>query len=78
MGDGRVDYSKNASHKRQTSTLHGHFNHSKGHNINEQNPQRDGSREGLYSAAPDLPPRVDRAAKPMGLLPNTPTKTSNG
>lgn len=72
--DGRMDYMKGASHKRHTSMLHGHFNHSKGHSINEQSPHR----ESLYSAAPDLPPRVDRAVKPMGLLTTTPNKTSNG
>lgn len=72
--DGRLEYMKSPSHKRHSSMLHGHFNHSKGHNINEQSP----SREGLYSAAPDLPPRVDRAVKPMGLLTTTPNKTANG
>ncbi|KAI4456214.1 tight junction protein [Holotrichia oblita] len=66
------EYGKNISHKRQTSSLHGHFNHLKGLPGNEQSS----SREGLYGTAPDLPPRVDRAVKPLGLL-TTPTK-SNG
>lgn len=66
------DYGKNISHKRQTSSLHGHFNHMKVLPGNEQGS----SREGLYSTAPDLPPRVDRAVKPLGLV-ATPTK-SNG
>lgn len=66
------EYGKNISHKRQTSSLHGHFNHLKGLPSNEQSS----SREGLYGTAPDLPPRVDRAVKPLGLL-TTPTK-SNG
>lgn len=75
VNDGRLDYMKGASHKRHTSMLHGHFNHSKG-NMNDQSPHRDISREGLYSTAPDLPPRVDRAVKPMGLLTTTPNKTN--
>lgn len=80
-GDARLEYMKNPSHKRHTSMLHGHFNHAnKGHNMSEQSPHREMGREGLYSVgAPDLPPRVDRAAKPMGLLTTTtPNKTPNG
>lgn len=71
-GDPRNDYSKNMSHKRQASSLHGHFNHAKGHSLSEQMP-----KEGLYGTAPDLPPRVDRAVKPLGLL-TTPNKIPNG
>lgn len=48
------------------------MNHIKSLASNEQTS----SREGLYGTAPDLPPRVDRAVKPLGLL-TTPTK-SNG
>lgn len=54
-------------HKRQASTLHGHF--SKGLGIPEVT-----QKEALYGQAPDLPPRVDRAVKPLGLLTTT---TSN-
>lgn len=76
MNDPRNDYSKNVSHKRQTSSLHGHFNHSKGHSLTEQSPTRS-PKEPMYGTAPDLPPRVDRAAKPLGLL-TTPGKITNG
>ncbi|XP_071051834.1 tight junction protein ZO-1 isoform X3 [Onthophagus taurus] len=71
------DYNKNdgAAHKRQSSTLHGHFNHSKTLSMSEQ-PISPTGREGIYGTAPDLPPRVDRAVKPLGLI-STPTK-SNG
>lgn len=61
-------------HKRQVSTLHGGYNHSKGHSLVEQSP----AKEGVYGQVPDLPPRVDRAAKPMGLLTTTPNKVPNG
>lgn len=68
------DYNKNHSqHKRQSSTLHGHLNHSKGHSMSEPPPAL---KDGMYNSAPDLPPRVDRAAKPLGLV-NTPTKSQN-
>lgn len=60
------DYLKNESHKRQASSLHGHFTPSKSHNMNENSPVR-GSKEGMYAGAPDLPPRVDRTAKPASL-----------
>lgn len=76
MNDPRNDYSKNVSHKRQTSSLHGHFNHSKGHSLTEQSPTRS-PKEPMYGTAPDLPPRVDRAVKPLGLL-TTPGKITNG
>lgn len=56
---------KSVSHKRQMSSLHGNFSHSKG------------MKEGVYGTAPDLPPRVDRAVKPMGLV-TTPGKIPNG
>ncbi|XP_031353908.1 tight junction protein ZO-1-like isoform X5 [Photinus pyralis] len=69
----RNDYIKEG-HKRQSSTLHGMFNHSKGNSLNEQNP-RSPKDERMYATAPDLPPRVDRAVKPIGLL-VTPTKTN--
>lgn len=56
-----------AQHKRQSSSLHGHF---KGLGIPE--------KEGIYGqTAPDLPPRIDRAVKPMGLL-TTAHKIPNG
>nr|CAI5852690.1 unnamed protein product [Callosobruchus analis] len=70
--DRRQDFSPernmNVSHKRQISTLHGGY---KG--MNEHSPMK----EGVYGQVPDLPPRVDRAAKPMGLL-TTPGKIPNG
>lgn len=75
-GDPRNDYGKNVSHKRQTSSLHGNFIHAKGHSLSEQSPRRS-PKEGMYSTAPDLPPRVDRAVKPLGLL-TTPNKIPNG
>lgn len=63
---------QNVAHKRQASSLHGHFNHNtKGLGIPEV-----GQKEGLYNQAPDLPPRIDRAVKPMGLL--TTAKIPNG
>ncbi|XP_056639868.1 tight junction protein ZO-1-like isoform X1 [Diorhabda sublineata] len=62
---------KSMQHKRQASTLHGGYNH-KSHGV-EQSP----SKEGLYGQVPDLPPRVDRAVKPMGLL-TTSNKIPNG
>lgn len=73
-GKGEQQQYGGVSHKRQTSTLHGHFNHSKGHSLSEGPGQ---GKEVVYGTAPDLPPRVDRAVKPMGLL-TTPTKTPNG
>uniref|UniRef100_A0A6P7GE89 Tight junction protein ZO-1 n=1 Tax=Diabrotica virgifera virgifera TaxID=50390 RepID=A0A6P7GE89_DIAVI len=72
----KSDYNgdKSMQHKRQASTLHGVYNHSKGHSIAEQSPAKDG----VYGQVPDLPPRVDRAAKPgMGLL-TTSNKIPNG
>ncbi|XP_018564765.1 tight junction protein ZO-1 isoform X2 [Anoplophora glabripennis] len=70
----RTDFSgeRNMQHKRQASTLHGVYGHSKGHNM-EQSP----SKDAVYGQVPDLPPRVDRAIKPMGLL-MTPSKIPNG
>lgn len=59
---------QNVAHKRQASSLHGHF---KGLGIPDV-----GQKEGLYGQAPDLPPRIDRAVKPLGLL--TTAKISNG
>lgn len=73
----RNEYLKPDAHKRQSSTLHGVFNHVKGHSLSEQSPRRSPKDERMYSTAPDLPPRVDRAVKPMGLI-STPTKTPNG
>ncbi|KAK5641793.1 hypothetical protein RI129_010340 [Pyrocoelia pectoralis] len=70
----RNDYIKSESHKRQSSTLHGMFSHSKGSSLSEQNP-RSPKDERMYATAPDLPPRVDRAVKPIGLI-VTPTKTN--
>lgn len=63
---------QNVAHKRQSSSLHGHFNHNKNLGIPEV-----GQKEGLYGQAPDLPPRIDRAVKPMGLLTTT-NKIPNG
>lgn len=60
------EFHKGESHKRQSSNIHGHFTPSKSHNMNENSPLR-GSKEGMYSGAPDLPPRVDRTAKPASL-----------
>lgn len=60
---------QNVAHKRQASSLHGHF---KGLGI----PTEVGQKEGLYGQAPDLPPRIDRAVKPLGLL--TTAKIPNG
>lgn len=62
---------RNLQHKRQMSTLHGNYNYSKG--MMDQSP----AKEGVYGQVPDLPPRVDRAIKPMGLL-TTPGKIPNG
>ncbi|XP_074027652.1 zonula occludens-like protein polychaetoid isoform X3 [Leptinotarsa decemlineata] len=64
---------KNMQHKRQTSTVHGVYGHVKGQGGVEQSPAKDG----IYGQVPDLPPRIDRAAKPMGLL-TTPNKIPNG
>ncbi|KAG5898442.1 hypothetical protein JTB14_036524 [Gonioctena quinquepunctata] len=64
---------KNMQHKRQTSTLHGGYNTGKGNGGVEQSP----SKDGIYGQVPDLPPRIDRAAKPMGLV-TTPNKIPNG
>lgn len=61
---------RNMQHKRQVSTLHGNYNYGKGM---EQGPAKDG----VYGQVPDLPPRIDRAVKPMGLL-TTPGKIPNG
>lgn len=36
-------------------------------------PNSPSVKEGIYGQVPDLPPRVDRAAKPMGIL-TTPSK----
>ncbi|KAJ8915042.1 hypothetical protein NQ315_016017 [Exocentrus adspersus] len=71
--DRRPDFNaeRNMQHKRQASTLHGIYGHSKGHSM-EQSP----SKDAVYGQVPDLPPRVDRAIKPMGLL--TPNKIPNG
>lgn len=36
--------------------------------MNDGSPMRGGNKEGMYgSNAPDLPPRVDRTAKPASL-----------
>lgn len=40
-------------------------------------PEVGHQKEGLYGQAPDLPPRIDRAVKPMGLL-TTSNKIPNG
>ncbi|XP_030745371.1 tight junction protein ZO-1 isoform X2 [Sitophilus oryzae] len=84
-GDPQADYGKGdiysaniyqkgdyADHKRQASSLHGPYNHTKSHD-QSMSP----AKEGLYGTAPDLPPRVDRAAKPMGIV-TTPGKIPNG
>lgn len=62
---GGQEYHKGDSHKRQSSNIHGHYS-SKSHNLNDNSPLRN-SKEGLYGTAPDLPPRVDRTAKPASL-----------
>ncbi|XP_019880421.1 tight junction protein ZO-1 isoform X2 [Aethina tumida] len=67
------DGGRNLQHKRQGSSLLGPYSHSKGHSLSEQSP----AKEAVYGTAPDLPPRVDRAAKPMGLLTTT-NKIPNG
>ncbi|XP_066261904.1 tight junction protein ZO-1 isoform X1 [Euwallacea similis] len=67
-------------HKRQTSSLHNPYNHGKSHSLGAEHqsmPNSPGAKEGIYGTAPDLPPRVDRAAKPMGIL-TTPSKVPNG
>ncbi|ENN70596.1 hypothetical protein YQE_12771, partial [Dendroctonus ponderosae] len=66
-------------HKRQPSGMHAPYNHSKAHSLNAEQsvPNSPTTKEGIYGQAPDLPPRVDRAAKPMGLL-TTPSKIPNG
>ncbi|KAK4874165.1 hypothetical protein RN001_013525 [Aquatica leii] len=69
------DCVKPENHKRQSSTLHGMYNHSKANSLNDQN-LKCAKDDRLYVAAPDLPPRIDRAVKPMSLA-VTPTK-SNG
>lgn len=74
--DTRNDFG-NMQHKRQASTLHhGSYNHPKSHSINEQSPRRS-PKEGVYGQVPDLPPRIDRAIKPISLL-TTPSKIPNG
>lgn len=67
------EYHKSENHKRQSSNVHGHYS-SKSHNLNDNSPMRN-SKEGLYGTAPDLPPRVDRTAKP-GSLSKAATNTS--
>lgn len=62
----------NPQHKRQISSLHGQYNHTKGHSLSEQVP-----KEGVYGQVPDLPPRIDRAIKPIGLV-TSPNKIPNG
>ncbi|KAH1016905.1 hypothetical protein HUJ04_008059 [Dendroctonus ponderosae] len=64
---------------RQPSGMHAPYNHSKAHSLNAEQsvPNSPTTKEGIYGQAPDLPPRVDRAAKPMGLL-TTPSKIPNG
>lgn len=64
---------RNLQHKRQASTLHGNYGYAKNHGMMEQSPAKDG----VYGQVPDLPPRVDRAIKPMGLM-TTPSKIPNG
>ncbi|XP_045478453.1 tight junction protein ZO-1 isoform X4 [Harmonia axyridis] len=45
----------------------------------DQTPTRTPSKEGLYGHIPDLPPRVDRGAKPMGgSALSSPSKIPNG
>lgn len=54
---------------RQPSSLHGPYNHSKAHSLGaDQSIPNSPAKDGIYGQAPDLPPRVDRAVKPMGLL----------
>lgn len=68
--DRRNEFNNNNNdgrHKRQSSSLHGNYNK---HDLNV-------TKEGVYGQVPDLPPRVDRAIKPMGLL-TTPNKMANG
>ncbi|XP_018322344.1 tight junction protein ZO-1 [Agrilus planipennis] len=72
----RNDFNHNEPHKRQSSSLHGNFNHSKGHSVSDQST-RSPSGERMFSNVPDLPPRVDRAIKPVGLL-TTSNKTPSG
>ncbi|CAG9812618.1 unnamed protein product, partial [Phaedon cochleariae] len=64
---------KNLQHKRQASTLHGNYHHAKA----QPGPDQAAPKEGVYGQVPDLPPRVDRAAKPAGIL-ATPNKVPNG
>ncbi|XP_064213330.1 tight junction protein ZO-1 isoform X3 [Tribolium castaneum] len=73
--DTRTDFG-NVQHKRQVSSLHHGYNHPKSHSINEQSPRRS-PKEGVYGQVPDLPPRIDRAIKPISLL-TTPSKIPNG
>lgn len=76
--NGNQDYHKSDGHKRQASNVHGHFTPSKSHNmnINEGSPVR-GSKEGMYAGVPDLPPRVDRTAKPASLSKATSNRTAH-
>ncbi|CAH0563619.1 unnamed protein product [Brassicogethes aeneus] len=69
----RNEFNGNQQHKRQGSSVLGPYSHSKAHSIGDQPP----AKENLYGTAPDLPPRVDRGAKPMGLLTTT-NKIPNG
>ncbi|XP_076275264.1 zonula occludens-like protein polychaetoid isoform X2 [Rhynchophorus ferrugineus] len=86
-GEAPLDYGKNdiysaniyqkgdySDHKRQSSNLHGAYNHTK---ALDQSIPNSPSKEGIYGTAPDLPPRVDRAVKPMGIV-TTPGKIPNG
>ncbi|KAL3274536.1 hypothetical protein HHI36_015918 [Cryptolaemus montrouzieri] len=65
----------NQRHRRQQSTMVG--SPYQGKEVGDQTPTRTTSKEGLYGHIPDLPPRVDRGAKPMGIL-NSPSKIPNG
>ncbi|KAK9883620.1 hypothetical protein WA026_001793 [Henosepilachna vigintioctopunctata] len=68
----------NMRHRRQQSTMIGSpMGQYQMKEMCEQTPTRTPSKEGLYGHIPDLPPRVDRGAKPLGIL-NSPSKIPNG
>lgn len=66
-------------HRRQQSAMMSpQLSAFQGKESGDQTPTRTGSKEGLYGHIPDLPPRVDRGAKPMGGILASPTKVPNG
>ncbi|XP_044758711.1 tight junction protein ZO-1 isoform X3 [Coccinella septempunctata] len=69
-----VDF--NMRHRRQQSAMMSP--QYQGKESGDHTPTRTPSKEGLYGHIPDLPPRVDRGAKPPGGAVASPSKIPNG